>query len=177
MKLNIQLFAEVQVMTEKAGGSGPAVYYTVFADVTGRTATTVTVKFRIHAGIKSGSSWGTSQSTLNAYIKLAGTQSSSVQLKGTGSWGSGPYYVDKYVTVTATGISPSATSISKSNIQLVATRSSGGSTGPINTTMTYDLPIPIGELPINFNGSGGITAVNFNGTNIEHLVYNGTQIF
>lgn len=55
--------------------------------------------------------------------------------------------------------------------------SNGGSTGPINTTMSRALAIPIGQLPINFNGTEGITAVNFNGNNVEHLYFNGTQIF
>ena len=52
MKLNIQLFAEVQILDESKGGTSPVVYYKIWADVTNRTSTTVTIKFRITSSIK-----------------------------------------------------------------------------------------------------------------------------
>lgn len=178
MKLNIQQFAEVQILDETGGGSGPTVYYKIWADVTGRTSTTVTIQFKITSSIKSGSTWGTTSSGLYCYMEVYGQQSDTVWPKPNGtSWGSGPVTKTNYITQTVSDISPTLTSIPAANIRFVAKRSSGGSTGPINTTMSKALTIPIGQLPINFNGSEGITAVNFNGNNVEHLYFNGTQIF
>lgn len=105
MKLNIQLFAEEQILDESRGDSDPAIDYKVWADVTDKTFTTV------------------------------------------------------------------------ANIKPVVKRTDRDSVEPINTTMSKALAIPISQLPINFNGSEGITAINFNGNNVEHLYFNGTQIF
>lgn len=178
MKLNIQLFAEVQILDESKGGSNPTVYYKIWADVTNRTSTTVTIKFRITSSIKSGSSWNKTSSGLYCYMEVYGQQSETVWPKPNNtSWGSGPVTKTNYITQTITGISPTLTSIPAANIRFIAKRSKGGSAGPINTTMSRSLTIPIGQLPINFNGTEGITAVNFNGNNVEHLYFNGVRIF
>lgn len=177
IKLNIQKFAEVQIMTEKKGGSGPPCYYQIWGEVTGRTSTTVTIKFRLKAYIKKGSSWGKT-SALYGQFFVYGQEGSQFTIKsGSANWGSGPHEENFYPTMTVTDISPTLTSIPATNIRFKAWRNGSGSTGPIDTKMTAALPIPIGQLPINFNGSEGITAVNFNGNNVEHLYFNGTQIF
>ncbi len=174
MKLDIQLFSQT-ILTKAKGGSSPSIYYTITVDYANRTANSIDLTFTIKqtCGVDSSSKWGSPYNNLKEYFVLNGTTTGEIT-SHTAYWSySGSPYTST-LTYTLSGLTPTQTSIP--NVEFIAYRTAGGSTGPIDTWCS-DITIPTGELPIRLNGTGGIGSVVFNGTTITALYYNGTQIF
>ena len=141
------------------------------------------VKVNTHTLTVDTSSYNAANSTINVryVLKLTTTSTSHNNNNITST-----YYIDgnkytsthKLPTTTTTTIFDRTIAVPYSSGRVVSA-SYSVPTGISAGTMTgsTSVTLPAVTLPIQLNGVGGIQKVNFNGTDIEHLYFNGTKVF
>lgn len=141
------------------------------------------VNVNTHTLTADASSYNAASSTINVtyVLKLTTTSTSHNNNTITSSyWIDGTKYTSKHklpekstttIFNTTVAVPYSSGRVVSASYSVPTGISAGTMTGSTSVTL------PAVTLPIQLNGVGGIQKVNFNGTNIEHLYFNGTKVF
>ena len=179
MKLNIQLFASNTINVPTQGYSDPDAYkFRLTVTLTGNTSGNTREVKIVYDCYPSGSGGYEYMRTPRYTITYDTNTSYSQTLKGSSAipgndiWPRNAWYQiysgTKYLEAGKT-------------YYFRATYKSNSSTAYMPKNQNYNVDVSLTldnvEIPVVFNGTGGIKAINFNGTTIEHLYFNGTKIY
>ena len=134
----------------KSNIGGPYVFYTVYANEVSnsRTVDSVKVKVQVDTHLQYSSSYLGGGYPLTGYITLNGVDR-SIAIKGSGDSWSGTTVHTQTQTITVTGLTSSATSLT--NVKFKVSSKNGNDSGELSSKSCSNIAITMGHLPPSIN--------------------------
>lgn len=134
----------------KSNIGGPYVFYTVYANevANSRTVDSVKVRVQVDTHLQYSASYLGGGYPLTGYINLNGVDR-SIAIKGSGDSWSGTTVHTQTQTITVTGLTSSATSLT--NVKFKVSSKNGNDSGELSSRSCSNIAITMGHLPPSIN--------------------------